>query len=115
MQARPRTKGSTAGAARPDVHLPLDQIKLYGALGVLLVLTGLAIAGPWGLLAWSEHADTLAERKLEIAALKEERNALRNRVMLLDPNGADPDLASELVRRDLGVLHTDEVVVTLPD
>lgn len=103
--------------ADPGVRVahPADHLKLYGALAILLVLTGLAIAGPWGLFAWRESAVALAERKAEIEALKERRDALANRVELLDPDRADPDLAGELVRRNLGVVHPDEVVVTLED
>ncbi len=101
--------------ARHQVLLPADPIKAWSALLLLLVLGGLAIAGPWGVLAWYENSAVLESRKNEIAALKEDLAALDNRVKLLDPQNADPDLAGELVRRDLGVLHADEVVITLPD
>ena len=80
-----------------------------------MVLTVAAIAGPTGLLAWAENAEALEQRKVRIAVLAEERDALRNRVELLDPEGADPDLVSELVREDLGVIHPDEIVITLED
>ena len=80
-----------------------------------MVLTVAAIAGPTGLLAWAENAEALEQRKVRIAVLAEERDALRNRVELLDPKGADPDLVSELVREDLGVIHPDEIVITLED
>ena len=82
---------------------------------LLVVLTLGAIAGPTGLLAWAENAEALEQRKARIAVLTEKRDALKNRVELLDPNGADPDLVSELVREDLGVIHPDEIVVTLED
>ncbi|MCZ8136619.1 MAG: septum formation initiator family protein [Porphyrobacter sp.] len=85
------------------------------ALTVLLALAGIAVAGPTGLLAWSENATALEQREKEIAKLSAERDALRNRVKLLDPEAADPDLASELVREQLGVIHEDEVVITLED
>jgi len=92
---------------------PRENAKQAMALGLLVVLTVGAIAGPTGLLTWAENADTLEQRKARIAVLTEERDALRNRVDLLDPNGADPDLVSELIREDLGVIHPDEIVVTL--
>ncbi len=101
--------------ARHQVMLPTDPIKVWSALLLLLVLGGLAIAGPWGVLAWHENSSVLNSRKKEIVVLKEDLAALDNRVKLLDPRNADPDLAGELVRRDLGVLHADEVVITLPD
>lgn len=101
--------------APQQVLLPSDPIKLSLALLLLLVLSGLAIAGPWGVLAWYENSAALEAREQQIAILTEELAALDNRVNLLDPRNADPDLAGELVRRNLGVLHADEVVVTLPE
>ncbi|MEQ5786611.1 septum formation initiator family protein [Erythrobacter sp. NFXS35] len=92
-----------------------ERRKRIAALCVLLALAGFAVAGPTGLLAWSESAATLEQREAEIAQLTEKRDALRNRVMLLDPEAADPDLASELVRKQLGVIHEDEVVITIED
>lgn len=94
---------------------PREQLKQSIALLVLVVLTVGAIAGPTGLLAWAENAEVLKQRQAHIAMLSEKRDALRNRVELLNPNGADPDLVSELVRRDLGAIHPDEIVVTLED
>lgn len=94
---------------------PENRLKRFGALAALLLLAGLAVAGPTGLLAWSENAEALEARKVEIAQLAEKRDALRNRVQLLDPEAADPDLASELVRDQLGVMREDEVVITLED
>lgn len=94
---------------------PREQLRQYGALAALLLLAGMAVAGPTGLLAWGEKMTALEQRQAEIARLTERRDALRNRVMLLDPEAADPDLASELVRENLGVIHEDEVVLTLED
>lgn len=92
-----------------------SKLKRVVALGALLLLMGFAVAGPTGLLAWSENAAALETRKAEIAKLTAQRDALRNRVVLLDPEAADPDLASELVREQLGVMREDEVVITLED
>lgn len=90
-----------------------NRLKKVAALGGLLLLAGFAVAGPTGLLAWSENATALEQRKAEIAEFTAKRDGLRNRVMLLDPEAADPDLASELVRDQLGVMREDEVVITL--
>lgn len=97
------------------MHNPVsgERRKRVAALCVLLALAGFAIAGPTGLLAWSENVAALEQRESQIAALSEKRDALRNRVMLLDPEATDPDLASELVRAQLGVIHEDEVVITI--
>ena len=92
-----------------------ERLKQVLALGALLLLGVFAVAGPTGLLAWSENLAALEERDADIARLTEKRDALRNRVMLLDPEAADPDLASELVREELGVMREDEVVIMLDE
>lgn len=92
---------------------PKDQIRQFLALGCLLLITAFAIAGPTGLLAWSENAKLLDQRKAQISVLAEQRDELRHRVEQLDPEGADPDLVGELLRKNLNVVHPDEVVITL--
>jgi cell division protein FtsB len=92
-----------------------SRAKRLVALCALLLLTGFAVAGPTGLLAWSENASALTARNAEIAKLTAKRDALRNRVGLLDPEAADPDLTGQLVRDQLGVMREDEVVITLED
>ncbi len=86
-----------------------------GALLCLLVMGGLAVAGPSGLLSWSENLRLLDQRKAQLAALEEDRDALANKVKLLDPNHADPDMVGELLRSQLNVVHPDEVVIRLED
>jgi cell division protein FtsB len=83
------------------------------ALGTLLFLGGMALAGPGGLLAWGESNALLAQRHAQIAQLTAERDQLKNRVDLLNPDHADPDLSGELVRSKLNVIHPDEVVILL--
>lgn len=83
------------------------------ALLVLLVIGGLALIGPSGILAWGEYASRLDDYQSRIAALEERRAELENRVRLLDPNHVDPDYADELVRGNLNVAHPDEYVVEL--
>ena len=72
-----------------------------------------AVAGPNGLLAWGGYHHDLEQRKAELAKLEAERQQLRHRSALLDPRKADPDMAEELVRRDLGLVREDEVVIPL--
>ena len=95
--------------------LPSNPAKLWGGALVFLALLGLAIAGPWGVLAWYDSSAALEGRQKQVALLNEEIAALQNRVELLDPNHVDSDLVGELARRNLGVLHADEVVITLPE
>jgi len=85
------------------------------ALALLVVGTfaGHAIAGPNGLFAWRGYSQQLEVRKTELAALQAERTELKHKSALLDPRRADPDLADEMVRKDLGLVRADEVVVPL--
>ena len=92
---------------------PKERLTQGIALSVLLILGGLAIAGPSGFLAWGENLRLLDQRRAEIAKLTHQRNELKQQVDLLDPNRADPDLTGELIRKNLNVLHPDEVVLIL--
>lgn len=85
------------------------------ALIALLVMAGLAIAGPSGLFSWSENLRLRDARQARLIKLEADRDHLKNRVELLDPAHADPDLAGELVRSQMGVVHPDEVVVKIDD
>ena len=85
------------------------------ALAVIVVGTfaGHAVAGPNGLLAWGGYHRALNERKAELASLQQQKAQLRHHSALLDPRKADPDMADELVRKDLGLVRNDEVIVPL--
>ena len=83
------------------------------ALLTLLLIAGYAVLGPTGILAWGDYQKTLETRQIQLAQLQVERDALRNRVNLLDPSGADPDLIGELLRKNVNVVHPDEIIVPL--
>ena len=87
----------------------------FPALALLVVGTfaGHAIAGPNGILAWGGYHRALKEREAELAQLEQEKAQLKHRSDLLDPRKADPDMADELVRKDLGLVRPDEVVIPL--
>ncbi len=87
------------------------------ALGVLIIANflGYAVMGDNGVLSWGDYRRIKAERAVELAQLEAERARLAHRNRLLDPRRADPDLAEELVRRDLGVVRPDEVVIPIDD
>ncbi len=85
------------------------------ALCALLLMGGAAIAGPSGLLSWSENLRLLDQREEQLAQLSEKRDALKNRVELLHPDRADPDMVGELLREQMNVVHPDEVVIHLED
>ena len=74
---------------------------------------GYAIMGPNGALAYGDIKRQLVQRQGELAALDKQRVELRNKVGLLDPRHADPDMVDELVRKDLNVAHPDEMIVPL--
>ena len=83
------------------------------ALLILGTFAGHAIAGPNGILAWSGYHRALGERKAELAEIQQQRAQLKHHSRLLDPNKADPDMADELVRKDLGLVRPDEVIIPL--
>lgn len=92
---------------------PRERTVRTAALAALLVLFGLGVAGPSGLLAWSENLRLLDQRKEQAARLEHQRDELRIQVGALDPENVDPDFAGELIRKNLNVVHPDEVVILL--
>jgi cell division protein FtsB len=87
----------------------------FPALALIVVGTfaGHAIAGPNGILAWGGYHRALLQRRAELAQLEQQKAQLKHRSDLLDPRHADPDLADELTRKDLGMIRPDEVIVPL--
>lgn len=83
------------------------------ALACLLAMGAWVLVGPSGLMAWSESSRALTERQKELAQLKVERDDLKNRVALLNPQNVDPDMAGQLLRSNLNVVHPDEVVLII--
>ena len=96
-------------------NIGLIRRALWPALALLVVgnFAGYAVAGPNGLLAWGGYHKSLKERQVELSRLQEQKAELRHRSALLDPRKADADMADELVRRDLGLIRPDEVIVPL--
>jgi cell division protein FtsB len=90
---------------------------VWPAVALLIIGTfaGHAVAGPNGLLAWGGYNRDLVVKRQELARLEAQREQLRHRSALLDPRRADPDMADELVRRDLGLVRPDEVIIALED
>ncbi|HMT47171.1 MAG: hypothetical protein RL702_1042 [Pseudomonadota bacterium] len=98
---------------RNEPKLQRESLTQAIALVCLLFMGGMALAGPSGLLAWAENNRLLAQRQAELKQLQVERDELRNRVALLDPRHVDPDMAGELLRSNLNVVHPDEMVMLL--
>lgn len=90
----------------------------WPALGSLIIayFLGAAVVGENGVLAWGDYRRVKAERSVELVRLEQERARLAHRSQLLDPRNADPDLAEEMVRHELGLVRPDEVIIELePD
>jgi cell division protein FtsB len=100
-------------------HIAKLRMLLFSALGpalsvlLLILFAGYAVLGPRGILAWGDYSRQLQSAQAELAAVKADRSRLKNRVDLLDPRRTDPDMADELIRRELGLTHPDEVIVPL--
>ena len=102
------------GARNP---LALIRRAALPAVGVLVIVNflGYAIIGDNGVLSWGDYRRIKAERSVELASLEAERARLAHRARLLDPRQVDPDLADEMIRRDLGLVRPDEVIIELED
>lgn len=100
-------------SSRNELRMPREGLAQGLSLLCLLLMGGFAVAGPSGLLAWHDNQQLLEDRRVEVARLLAERDDLRNRVALLDPRHADPDLTGELLRSNLNVVHPDEMVMLL--
>ncbi len=99
---------------RSNVRMMLRSAIAPAALMIVgLFFGGYAVFGPNGVLAYGDIQRQLAVKQHHLALLDRNRSELKNRVALLDPRHADPDLADELARKDLGVVHQDEVIVPL--
>ena len=96
---------------------PLTLIRraAWPAAGCLVIayFLGAAIVGENGVLAWGDYRRVKAQESAQLAQLETERARLAHRAQLLDPAHADPDLAEELVRRELGLVRPDEVIIPL--
>lgn len=99
---------------RQEPRFVKDRAVQAAALAALLLMGGFVVAGPSGVIAWTENEHLLSQHQQKIAQLTAQRDRLRNRVQLLDPRHADPDLAGELLRSNLNVAHPDEMVMLVP-
>jgi cell division protein FtsB len=91
-----------------------------GRWGVL-VLVGLlayfgyhALHGRFGLYSWLDLSDEIVTVREEVEVLGKERRALEHLVTRLSPDANDPDLLEQEVRRTLGYIREDEVIILMP-
>ena len=97
---------------------PLVDLMKRAALPALCLLVMLyfgmhALFGSSGIFALDDIRRSKQQLSDEQARLAARRDMLGRKIGLLDPKGADPDFADELVRRHLGVIRPDEVIVPL--
>lgn len=83
------------------------------ALLIIANFLGYAIVGANGILSWGDYRRQKETKLVELASLQQEQVRLAHRAKLLDPRSADPDLADEMVRKELGLVRPDEVVIDL--
>ena len=83
------------------------------AFTIIAFFGGYALFGSNGVLAWGDYSRRYQLRSIELASVQKEKAELANRVKLLDPRRANPDMVDELVRRDLGLTRPDEVIIPL--
>ncbi len=100
---------------QPVAVLDLMKRAALPALCLLIILYfgTHALFGTSGYLALDDIRSERAALDARKKQLEKRRAALERDIVLLDPKGADPDFADELVRRHLGVIRPDEVIVPL--
>lgn len=103
-----------AAATPPRIAKTLRRAALPGlALTVMSFFGGYAVFGPNGAMAYGEYKAQMVKRERYYQQLDHRRAVLQNRVALLDPRHANPDLVDEMTRKRLNVVHPDEVIVPL--
>ena len=101
------------------MKLTLQQMMTRAALPAVCVAVASyfsvhALSGPTGYVAWREYKVQRSKLQQVVQTSEERQAALQRRLVLLDPRHVDPDLADELVRRNLDLVEPDEVIVPLP-
>ena len=102
-------------AKKPSVRLKALRRAAAPAAGlaVMAFFGAYAVVGPNGVLAYGDYKRQLVKRERDYQQIDQQRAVLKNRVALLDPRHANPDMVDEMVRRELNVAHPDEVIVPL--
>ncbi len=97
--------------------LALIRRAVWPAAGLLIIcyFVGAAVVGENGVMAWGDYRRAKAERGATLARLEADRARLQHRSELLDPSHADPDLAEEMIRSQLGYVRPDEIIIPLDD
>ncbi|MFQ5533213.1 MAG: septum formation initiator family protein [Sphingomonadales bacterium] len=83
---------------------------VFGAL-VIVYFGYHTIEGRYGLIALHQLRSEISELQEQARGLKARREVLEHRVAMLRPDNLDPDLLEEEVRKTLGFVHKDEIVI----
>jgi len=95
-----------------NLHRFLRQAVPPLAAGAALVYFGYhAIHGDRGAIAFGKLEQELRLAEAQLAELRVERQAIENRVRLLQPQQLDADLLEERARLLLGLGHPDDAVI----
>lgn len=86
---------------------------LFFALATALALSHIVYGGR-GLQAREKLAAQVADAERRLELITSERERLEARATMLRPQGIDPDLVEERIRLQLGLIHPDEVILTIP-
>lgn len=94
-----------------------DLVKVAAGPAIALMIIGFfggyALIGPNGVFAWGDYSRAREIKQAELDGLEAKKRVVANRVALLDPNRANPDLADELIRERLGYAHPDDVIIPM--
>ncbi len=88
---------------------------VFPAIGICVVayFAYHLVNGDRGLVAWHGLQQQVAARRIEAAAVREEREQLEQRVQLLNPKSVDRDMLDEWSRRLLNYGQPNEMVIPL--
>ena len=92
------------------------QLALWALIGSLIAYFGYhGVHGDRGLRAHRTFEAEIASLNEELAGLEAERRKLEARVARFEPNSVDRDILEEQARGNLGWIHPNDRVITLPD
>lgn len=94
-------------SGRRKLLLPL------GTLAVMAYFGYHSFNGDYGIWSRDRMNREALGLEAELASLKAERLTLQERVKLLRPDSLDPDMLDERARRNLDVLRSDEIMISL--
>ncbi|MEI2385733.1 septum formation initiator family protein [Breoghania sp. JC706] len=94
----------------------LRRLILPGISAALLLYFALhALSGDYGLIARARLESDAHALEVKLAALKQRRETMERRVVLLRPESLDPDMIDERARDSLNLVHPDEIVILRND